>query len=188
MATLADRKRQVARDHIEATALHLFMERGFDETTVADIAEAAGISNRTFFRYFAAKEDVVFADHAEEVERFKAALRETVGAKLPTRIVQALGATRHVEMDARGRARLHLYAAVPTVGDRGRRLTADYLDAVVEVVTSEDATVNAGDVLMAAGAVFGASLTAPTLMARGDQRSTDELHQAAASLLERGLA
>ena len=187
MPTLAERKRQVAREHIEETALRLFVERGFDETTIADIADAAGISTRTFFRYFATKEDVVFADHSEEVERFKAALREAAGGKLPSRVMEALRATRHVEMDDRGRARLQLYATVASVGDRGRRLTADYLDAVVDVIRTEDPTADAGEVLMAAGAIFGASLTTPILMARGDQRSTEELHRAVAALLERGL-
>lgn len=186
MASLAERKRQVAREHIEETALQLFVERGFDATTIADIAKEAGISTRTFFRYFATKEDVVFADHPEEVERFRAALGETSGA-LPTRVVDALRATRHIEMSDALRARLHLYATVPSVGDRGRRLTADYLDAVVEVVTTEDATADPAEVLMKAGAIFGASLTIPTLIARGDRRSNEQLQETAAALLERGL-
>jgi AcrR family transcriptional regulator len=188
MATLADRKRQVARDHIEQTALRLFVQRGFEATTIADIAEAAGISTRTFFRYFATKEDVVFADHAEEVQRFRDALSDTTGDRLPTRIVRALRATSHIDPGDRLRARLALYATVPSVGDRGRRLTSDYLEAVVDVITREDPNADAGAVLMAAGAVFGATLTVPTLVARGDARSVSELHDTAAALLEAGLA
>lgn len=188
MRSLADRKRKVARDHIEETALRLFVERGFDETTITDIAAAAGVSNRTFFRYFATKEDVVFADHPEEVERFRAALRETAGGKLPTRIVDALRARRQVEMSDALRARLQLYATVPSVGDRWRRLTADYMDAVVDVVTAEDPSADAADTLMWAGAMFGASLSIPKLIARGDPRSIEELQEAAAALLERGIA
>ncbi|MBJ8338432.1 TetR family transcriptional regulator [Antrihabitans sp. YC3-6] len=48
---------------VVAEALRLFSEQGYEATTVDEIAQAAGISRRTFFRQFRAKEDVVFADH-----------------------------------------------------------------------------------------------------------------------------
>jgi AcrR family transcriptional regulator len=56
---LLRRKQQVVKDAIWNAAIDLFGEKGFDETTVDDIAAAAGISQRTFFRYFASKSDLM---------------------------------------------------------------------------------------------------------------------------------
>ncbi|MGW7271070.1 TetR family transcriptional regulator [Streptomyces sp. NPDC054864] len=73
---LRARARRAMRAELASLALELFAERGFDETTVEDIAHAAGLSKRSFFRYFPSKEDVVFgavesmADEvADEVRR-----------------------------------------------------------------------------------------------------------------------
>jgi len=49
-----------ARGRLEEAALELYAERGFDETTVAEIAERAGLTERTFFRHFADKREVLF--------------------------------------------------------------------------------------------------------------------------------
>ncbi|NLG56596.1 MAG: TetR family transcriptional regulator [Rhodococcus sp.] len=56
------------RVHVVAQAIELFAENGYESTTVEQIAAAAGISRRTFFRQFRAKEDVIFADHESLLE------------------------------------------------------------------------------------------------------------------------
>jgi AcrR family transcriptional regulator len=61
-AGLREMTRASVRDQIAGHALRLFDERGFDNTTIGDIAAALGISQRSFFRYFPAKEDVVVGD------------------------------------------------------------------------------------------------------------------------------
>jgi AcrR family transcriptional regulator len=50
-----------ARGRLEQAALDLYVERGFEQTTVAEIAERAGLTERTFFRHFADKREVLFA-------------------------------------------------------------------------------------------------------------------------------
>src|SRR5438034_1129540 len=57
--TLLARKQQLVRDVIWDAAIDLFTEKGFDETTVDDIAQTAGVSRRSFFRYFSSKSDLL---------------------------------------------------------------------------------------------------------------------------------
>ncbi|MFC8916747.1 TetR family transcriptional regulator [Streptomyces sp. NPDC047821] len=57
--TLAERKRQLVTDELTEAALQLLALKGFDAVTIDEIATSAGVSKRTFFRYFASKEDVV---------------------------------------------------------------------------------------------------------------------------------
>jgi len=69
---LRQRTRDAVRDQIAEVALVMFDDQGFDETTVDQIADAVGISSRSFFRYFASKEDVVLGDpmiHGEPVRQ-----------------------------------------------------------------------------------------------------------------------
>ncbi|RSS73963.1 TetR/AcrR family transcriptional regulator [Streptomyces sp. WAC06614] len=69
---LRETKKQRTRAHLRATALELFLERGFDAVSVADVAAAAEVSKPTLFRYFPTKEDLVldrFADHQDEAAR-----------------------------------------------------------------------------------------------------------------------
>src|SRR5947209_20374773 len=57
--TLQERKQQFVRDAIWDAAIDLFDRKGFDETTVEEIAQAAGTSRRSFFRYFESKSDLL---------------------------------------------------------------------------------------------------------------------------------
>jgi AcrR family transcriptional regulator len=60
--TLRERTRRAVHAEITQTALRLFVEQGYEATTVDQIATAAGISRRSFFHYFGSKEDVVLGD------------------------------------------------------------------------------------------------------------------------------
>jgi TetR/AcrR family transcriptional regulator, regulator of mycofactocin system len=69
------RKRVTSRAELEHVAFGLFGRQGFEQTTVDDIAAAAGIGRRTFFRYFPSKNDVPWGDFDEELERMRLRLR-----------------------------------------------------------------------------------------------------------------
>jgi AcrR family transcriptional regulator len=72
--TLWDRTRQLASQEILETALRLFSEQGYDETTVAQLAREAGVSQRTLFRYFGTKEDLLGGNQ----HRFGQVLTDTI--------------------------------------------------------------------------------------------------------------
>jgi AcrR family transcriptional regulator len=73
---LRARKKQKTYDTIARVALELFAERGYDETTLAEIAEAADVSPRTIFAYFDSKEEILFCDAPEHLEELKRGLEE----------------------------------------------------------------------------------------------------------------
>src|ERR1700731_4781356 len=58
---IGERKRRAIRAELSEAALQLLVERGFESVTIDDLARVAGVSRRTFFRYFSSKEDMVFA-------------------------------------------------------------------------------------------------------------------------------
>ncbi|WP_436535493.1 TetR family transcriptional regulator [Actinoplanes sp. HUAS TT8] len=76
---MRDRKREQNRAMTAETAWRLFIERGYDDVTVADICAVAGIAPRTFHRYFPAKEDVV----GEPLRQMTAVVSDRIGDAPP---------------------------------------------------------------------------------------------------------
>ena len=122
------RKKAETRDRIRGCALRLFLEQGYDATTVEQIAAAAGVSHMTFFRYFPAKEDVVLSDSYDPM--IARLLEQTpVGWPLLQRIRAALreGLAQVYETDRDTLlAQNKLIAATPALRDR---LWADQIAA-----------------------------------------------------------
>lgn len=82
-ADLRSRTRRAVQNEIGALALDLFLERGFADVTVDEICARAGISSRSFFRYFATKEDTVLGRLAQAGTRLQAALEARPAAEAP---------------------------------------------------------------------------------------------------------
>lgn len=115
-----DTVRGPARDRLVSAAFTLFDERGFEQTTVEEIAERAGTGRTTFFRNFRSKEDVIFPDH----ERLLATVRERLSTASPaTAAVAVAEAARLVLQEylaegERARTRYGLVSTVPALRDR----------------------------------------------------------------------
>jgi AcrR family transcriptional regulator len=80
---LRERKKLKARRELERVALELFRGKGFEQTTIREIADAADMSPRTFFRYFSSKEEVIFARASEDIEALKLRLRSRPESEPP---------------------------------------------------------------------------------------------------------
>ncbi|HEY1175109.1 MAG TPA: helix-turn-helix domain-containing protein [Phytomonospora sp.] len=129
MTSLRDRKRQRTRRALVEAATELFETRGYDETTVADIASAAEIGTRTFFSYFASKEEVLFPEADARVAAAIKAIETRSPGETPVgvllRTLRDLG-TEADEMVGRTAAlRLRLTRTVPAVRGRGLQLQLD---------------------------------------------------------------
>ena len=72
--TLQVRKQELVRDAIYDAAIDLFAVKGFEETTVEEVAQAAGVSRRSFFRYYATKDDLL----AQGVLKYGSALTAAI--------------------------------------------------------------------------------------------------------------
>ena len=109
---------RTSRRALELIALRLFTEQGFEETTVEQIAAAAGVSRRAFFRYFDSKAAVLWHEFDGEVEALRAAFTRIAGdVPMMTAIRQVVvGVNRyHAEDLPELRTRINLISSVPAL-------------------------------------------------------------------------
>jgi AcrR family transcriptional regulator len=95
---LRERKRQQTRQELISAAMRLFEEKGYEQTTVAEIAAAAGVSTKTFFNYFASKDEVLFPHLSGRIDAAAALIEQRgPGDQLPEVVVAAM---QHMLADA----------------------------------------------------------------------------------------
>ncbi|MBB5076385.1 TetR/AcrR family transcriptional regulator [Nonomuraea endophytica] len=194
---LRERKKQRTRQALIEAAVRLFQDRGYDQVTVAEIADAAEVSPRTYFLHFQTKEDVLLADTDVRVDLALEAIAERdAGERLPDVLVRA---TDQMIVNAWDRdlssglaaLRARLAASEPALQ---ARLLQRYLTAQAELARAlQRAYPDRLDAVLAAalvGAMVGAvSASALTSLQRGD--GPDEVRNAmrqAMALVARSIA
>ena len=132
---LRDRKREATRTSIWQSAMSLFAERGYDDVTVEEIADVCELSPRTFFRYYATKEDVLFAGTDLRRTIFLAALVDQPAGAGPFEAIE--GASRamavHYQPDREAlRTRARIVGAAPSLRSRNAGLPQQWDHDVAE--------------------------------------------------------
>ena len=108
------------RDKLAQAAFALFNERGYEQTTVDDIAERAGLSRATFFRHYPSKEDVIFPDHDRLLTQVRDRLRSSSHGTALAAVSDAvrLVLLHYLREGDLARRRYALTSTVPALRDR----------------------------------------------------------------------
>lgn len=193
---LRERKKLETHRTIALAALRLIDERGLDQVTVDDIAAEAGVSARTFFNYFAVKEDAVllaYADHAERAEQTIArfvAQPEGIGA-FPAFIATVREDLADFERDRdEWLTRLRIIRGDPSLLIRATVLNSASRDPMIAAIAQRSGTDAENDLfpsllLAVAGGVLNASLS--RWAARNGAQSLLEIFDEAAATAAAGL-
>jgi AcrR family transcriptional regulator len=179
MVGLRERKKQRTRRALVRAALRLFQDKGYEETTIAEIAAESDVSTRTFFSYFASKEAVALYDVPERMESILALVRTRRPGEPVTdlllRVIQGSLEAALAEEDfdvEEAQARLDLIMAVPALQARSLLMLVDsqlrLARALQEVYPDELELVEAAATV---GSLVGAiKITAMASLTRGDSR------------------
>ena len=178
---LRERKKEHTRHAIEDAAFRLFAERGFQATTVADIAEAADVAPRTFFAYFPSKEDVLFADFDVTFDSFVACLRGRPPTESTFDALRTWTASQlDLESDAqRGTVRRRLCSEHESIAAHERYLMGRFEAIIAESVAADlgDASTDLRPRMIAAAAVAAVAAMLPDDPRAEDMTSEEKLER-----------
>ena len=183
-------RRERTRDALREAALRRFVADGFDDTTIADIAGDVGVTTRTFYRYFASKDEVLFADYEARLDWFHRALsvrppREPITTSVlraiesfpdDPQVVSEIARLRLGELDAR-RIEPHMQRVQ---AELGREIEAHLLERLGEGPPEPDGPFLAS---VAAYAIAAAVFTALDRWMAGTDHDLDELSRLTALAL-----
>jgi AcrR family transcriptional regulator len=175
-------KRPISERLVDA-AFDLFAERGYEHTTVDDIAERAGVGRTTFFRYYRSKEDVIFPAHDDLIAAVQQRLDTSSESTAIVAVTDAvrLVLLRYLAEDERARLRYSLTSRVATLRDREIASAARYQRLFREFIAqwmgqADDAALRAE--LMAAAVVAAHNHVLRRWLRRDTDDPIDELESA----------
>jgi AcrR family transcriptional regulator len=146
-----------ARGRLLRAAVELYTERGFDETTVAEIAGRAGLTERTFFRHFADKREVLFSGQGRLAELVVAAVAGAPEGASPMDAVaaglEATGAMFTAELRDGSRHRQQVIDAHPELGERERAKLAGMARSIAGTLRERGVADRAAELAAEAGVV-----------------------------------
>src|SRR5436305_7665956 len=190
---LRERHRKRTAADLEAAALDLFCERGFDAVTIDDIAAAADVSRRTFFRYFASKEDVILSDHPKRLDELQAALdRRPAEEPALTALRHAIMSlvTTYEEQREHMLRRFRLMTTTPSLEARSLCLQRNWETSVTAMLAARMGVDPAKDLrpgVVAATAMAAMRVATANWLARGGRGDLPATVAAALDLLDGGL-
>ncbi len=189
-----ERKKQETHRALEEAAWRLFLRKGFDTTTIDDITEAVDVSQRTFFRHFASKEAVLYADLDDQLVELRAELRARPGdERLLTAVRRAVLALADDFTERRDQhlMRAQIAQASPAVEVYQRTVVQTAFEDVITEAVAERLAVGVDDDLRprlvagAASAAIGAAYA--RWLASGGSADLPSLVNEAFDVLERGI-
>jgi AcrR family transcriptional regulator len=195
MSGLRERKKVKTRAAIHDAALRLFAERGYEATTIADIADAADVSRATFFSYYASKDDVVFGDAPRAAEALEALLADLPEGMDTLRAVREWLRTLAGWLDdERLPLQRRLMVEIPSVAARRHQVYARFEDIIAEALAREldsglAARLVAASLLAALGTVETAAVERTEAGGRAlSAAEVDQLLDATMAFIDGGLA
>jgi AcrR family transcriptional regulator len=186
---LRERKKEKTRQALASAGMRLFAERGYEATTVADIAAAAEVSTRTFFAYFPSKEDVFFAGTEQRLDLVRQVFAAHAAAMPPLAALRAtldqIIETASGDLFAPDRSvRLRLLIERPELRARGIQLLFSAHRVLADGIRAGLPGLDGYGAVAAAGASIGA-MVAVVLHALEHGGSVEEVRAALTATLDR---